>query len=81
MELPYTVYILKCTNNTYYTGFTTNIKKRLKAHNKGEVHYTKDKLPVILIHLSQFPDKQKAYDFERYLKTGSGKAFRNKRFM
>ena len=81
MELPYAVYILKCNNETYYTGFTTNIKNRLKAHKNKEVHYTKDKLPVEFVHLSQFIDKQKAYGFERYLKTGSGIAFRNKRLI
>lgn len=81
MELPYAVYVLKCNNETYYTGFTTNIKNRLKAHKNKEVHYTKDKLPVELVHLSQLIDKQKAYGFERYLKTGSGIAFRNKRLI
>jgi len=81
MELPYAVYILKCSNNTYYTGFTANINNRLRAHHKREVHYTKDKLPLELVHLSMFNNKQKAYDFERYLKTGSGKAFRNKRLL
>jgi len=81
MTLPYAVYILKCANNTYYTGYTTNIDNRLKAHRNKEVHYTKDKLPVELVHISFFSDKQKAYDFERYLKSGSGMAFRNKRFL
>jgi len=81
MNLRYAIYILKCSNNTYYTGFTSNIKNRLRAHSNKEVHYTKDKLPVELAHLSQFIDKQKANDFERYLKTGSGKAFRNKRLL
>ncbi|WP_298761861.1 GIY-YIG nuclease family protein [uncultured Psychroserpens sp.] len=79
--LPYTVYILKCSDNSFYTGFTTNLKKRLKAHNKCEVHYTKDKLPLELVHLTLFMDKRKAYDFERYLKSGSGIAFRNKRLI
>ncbi len=81
MELLYAVYILKCSSGKYYTGFTTNIKQRIKAHNDGEVHFTKDKLPVELVHLSLFENKQKAYDFERYLKSGSGIAFRNKRFV
>ena len=81
MILPFAVYILKCNDNTYYTGFTTNIEKKLNAHNNKVVHYTKDKLPVKLVHLSVFEDKQKAYDFERYLKTGSGIAFRNKRLV
>ena len=81
MKLHYTVYILECINGNYYTGFTSNIKKRLIAHSAGEVHFTKDKLPVKLLHLSLFDNKQKAYDFERYLKSGSGIAFRNKRLV
>lgn len=81
MELPYAVYILKCANGKYYTGYTTNINTRLIAHKKGEVTFTKDKLPLALVHLSLFAEKQKAYDFERYLKTGSGIAFRNKRLL
>ena len=81
MSLPYSVYILLCRNGQFYTGYSANIKKRLNAHDKGEVYFTKDKLPVELIHLSQFANKQKAYDFERYLKSGSGIAFRNKRLL
>jgi putative endonuclease len=81
MTLPYCIYILKCSNNQFYTGFSTNLEKRLKAHANGEVHFTKDKLPFELVHVSYFTDKQKAYDFERYLKSGSGIAFRNKRLV
>jgi len=81
MELPYGVYVLHCANGKYYTGFTTNIQKRLLAHNKAKVSFTKDKRPVKLVHLSLFENKQKAYDFERYLKKGSGAAFRNKRLL
>lgn len=81
MTLPYCVYILKCSNNQFYTGFSTNLEKRLKAHRNGEVHFTQDKLPFELVHISYFIDKQRAYDFERYLKSGSGIAFRNKRLV
>ena len=81
MSLPYSVYILLCSNGQFYTGYSANIKKRLNAHDKGEVHFTKDKLPVELIYESKFADKQKACDFERYLKSGSGIAFRNKRLL
>jgi len=81
MELPYAVYIFLCSDSTYYTGYTTNIKQRIKAHNNKEVHYTKSRLPIKLINLIQFKNKQKAYDFERYLKTGSRIAFRNKRLV
>lgn len=81
MNLPYSVYILLCNDGKYYTGFTENINKRIKSHSKGEVGFTKARLPVTLIYLSLFPEKEKACDFERYLKTGSGIAFRNKRLL
>jgi len=75
------VYILKCSDGTYYTGCTNNLENRLARHNKGEVHYTKDKLPFELITHIVFSDKYKAYQFEKYLKSGSGIAFRNKRLI
>lgn len=81
MILPYAVYILKCNDKTYYTGFTKNIQKRFKAHRNGAVKYTKNRLPVEIVYCSFFKNKKKAYDFERYLKTGSGIATRNKRFL
>lgn len=81
MELSYAAYILKCSNGKYYTGYSANISNRLRAHNNGEVSFTKDKLPVQLVHLSLLADKQKAYDFERYLKYGSRIVFKNKRLI
>ncbi len=53
------VYILKCSDGTYYTGCTQNIEKRLEKHQKGFVHYTKDKLPVELVFNAAFPEKYK----------------------
>jgi predicted GIY-YIG superfamily endonuclease len=44
-------------------------------HAKGLVHYTKDKLPVKCVADFSFPDKYKAFAFEKYLKSGSGRAF------
>ncbi len=81
MNLPFSVYILLCNDGKYYTGYTENIHQRIQSHNKGEVNFTKTRLPVTLAHLSSFRDKKKACDFERYLKTGSGIAFRNKRLL
>jgi putative endonuclease len=75
------VYILKCRNNSYYTGCTKNLDERMERHNMGHVRYTCDKLPVILVTYIAFTDKYKAYNFERYLKSGSGFAFRNKRLV
>ncbi|WP_243744229.1 GIY-YIG nuclease family protein [Zeaxanthinibacter enoshimensis] len=72
-DLPFCVYILKCIDGKLYTGFTRYLKKRLKAHQSGEVHFTKNKLPVQLIHVSKFNNPLTAYNFERYLNQGPGK--------
>ena len=75
------VYILKCSDNSHYTGCTNSLIDRIIRHNKGQVHYTKSKVPVKLLTYIAFMDKYQAYDFERYLKSGSGMAFRNKRLI
>jgi putative endonuclease len=75
----WTVYILKCSDNTYYVGCTSDIDQRLIRHNKGEVKYTASRLPIQIVHQSVFYDKYKAYEFEIYLKSGSGRAFSIKR--
>ena len=75
------VYLLKCNDNTIYTGCTSNLDNRMKRHNKGEVNYTKTRLPFEIVTHITFTDKYKAYQFEKYLKSGSGKAFSNKRFL
>ena len=74
------VYILKCSDNYYYTGCTNNLDNRLERHGKGWVHYTKDKLPVELITYIAFTEKYKAFNFEKYMKSGSGIAFSKKHF-
>ena len=77
----WTVYILKCSDESYYTGCTSNLKDRIMRHNKAQVQYTKDKLSLTLITYITFCDKYLAYRFEKYLKSGSGAAFRNKRLI
>ena len=61
----YTVYILKCSDNSYYVGCTNDIIDRLSRHKKGQVSYTSKRLPVAIIHQSIFIDKYKAFEFER----------------
>jgi len=78
---PLFVYILKCSNNRTYTGYTTNLNERLTRHNKGYVPATKDIRPVELITFLAFTDKYKAIAFEKYLKSGSGRAFLKKRLV
>lgn len=78
----WTVYILKCIDNTNYTGCTGNLEERLKRHNYGEISYTATRLPVQLVtSINFFSEKYKAYEFEKYLKSGSGKAFAKKRLI
>jgi len=60
----WTVYILNCADATYYTGCTQNLEQRLIRHNRGEVHYTKSRLPVEVKTYMVFTDKYKAYQFE-----------------
>jgi len=77
----YYVYILKCSDETYYTGCTSNFDNRLNRHLKGQVHYTRNRLPIELVSYIAFSDKYKAFRFEKYIKSGSGVAFRNKRLI
>ena len=72
------VYILKCKYGKIYTGCTNNLDDRLKRHNSGHVEATKRLLPVSLITYIVFNDRYLAYNFERYLKKGSGRAFAKK---
>jgi predicted GIY-YIG superfamily endonuclease len=74
-----TVYILKCSDETYYVGCTNDINDRLSRREKGDIKYTSSRLPIKVVHQSVFFDKYKAYEFEKYLKSGSGGAFAIKR--
>lgn len=52
------VYILKCRDDSLYTGWTNNLQKRVQAHNKGKgAKYTKARLPVELVYYEEFEDK------------------------
>jgi len=77
----YYVYILRVKNGTYYTGYTSDMDKRMKEHEEGSVRATKNLRPIELMYYSAFISKKKALDFERYLKSSSGFAFRNKRML
>jgi putative endonuclease len=75
------VYILKCSDGFFYTGCTENLDERLKRHHAGYVPATKHRLPAALTTYIVFHDKYKAFEFEKYLKSGSGRAFLNKRLV
>lgn len=73
----YYVYSLKCRVG-YYVGCTSDLKDRLERHSKGRVDSTKNRLPLSLEFYIAIADKYKAFNFEKYLKSGSGRAFINK---
>jgi predicted GIY-YIG superfamily endonuclease len=75
------VYILQCSDGSTYTGCTEDLKARFQRHQNGHVPATAPRLPVKLIFYCAFTDKYKAFDFEKYLKSGSGRAFMQKRFL
>ncbi len=63
------VYIIKCADNTYYTGWTTNIEKRIKDHNNGNgAKYTKSRRPVTLMYLETLETKSLALKREYAIK-------------
>ncbi len=75
------VYIIKDKNtNKFYTGFSKDLKTRLKSHTEKTVKTTKNG-NYELIFYSAFQDKSKALSFEKYLKQGSGYAFARKRLI
>ena len=76
--MDYTVYILKCHDDHPYVGYTNNLKDRLERHVKGHVPATVNRLPVDLVTFISFDNKYRAFNFEKYLKSGFGRAFMRK---
>ena len=75
------VYLLQSINfpNETYAGLTDDLRARFGAHNKRRSHHTDKYKPWRLVTYIAFSDHRKAVEFERYLKSASGRAFANKR--
>jgi predicted GIY-YIG superfamily endonuclease len=75
------VYILQSEADPrrFYSGLTDDLRARLKKHNAGEVTHTAKWKPWRIKTALAFTDRQRAVDFERYLKSASGRAFAKKR--
>ncbi|MDD2942419.1 MAG: GIY-YIG nuclease family protein [bacterium] len=71
------VYISRsvCRPNEKYVGVTGNLKRRLAEHNAGKSAYTARYKPWEVETYIAFSDTEKAIAFEKYLKSGSGRAF------
>ena len=76
------VYVLNSLKNPthYYTGHTDDVTSRLEDHNRGGVFHTAKWKPWKVVVAVHFADKRKAILFERYLKSGSGRAFAKRHF-
>ncbi len=74
------VYILESHDSDhFYVGLTSDLRARLAKHNAGEVSHTSKYKPWHLKTYVAFSDEAQAVAFEKYLKTGSGRAFAKKR--
>lgn len=74
-------YILELDNGSLYVGHSTNLKQRIEYHKSGRVNTTKESKTIKLIFYAAFTKKTLAINFEKYLKSSSGFAFRNKRLI
>lgn len=77
----YYVYLIESVEfpELFYVGYTTNLKQRLQTHNSGGSIHTAKHRPWKLVMYLGFADQTKAKEFERYLKSQSGRAFAKKR--
>ena len=63
------VYILRCADDTVYCGWTTDLTKRLVAHNSGRgAKYTRSRRPVELIYVEEYEDRHDALSREWHIK-------------
>ena len=69
------MYILECSDGSYYTGITNDIERRLSEHQEGLIEwcYTHNKRPVELKHVEEFPDIMEAISREKQIKDWSRK--------
>ncbi len=68
--MPYSVYIVRCSDGTYYTGIATDVQRRIEEHNhspKG-ARYTRTRRPVTLVYSEEHPDRSSASKREYAIK-------------
>jgi len=67
--MPWIVYILQCSDNSYYVGHTENLENRLKLHNSGKgAQHTATRRPLVLKYQESTPSKQEAIKREKQIK-------------
>lgn len=66
------IYIVRCKDDSLYTGYTNNVEARIKKHNDGKgAKYTKTRRPVVLVYQESFETKSEALKREYEIKTYS----------
>lgn len=61
MEKKHYAYMLRCADNTIYSGYAVDVQKRVNVHNKGKgAKYTRARLPVTLVYYEEFNTKTEA---------------------
>ncbi|KPJ55728.1 excinuclease ABC subunit C [Parcubacteria bacterium DG_74_2] len=75
----YTYVLISKRDNKFYVGFTNNLKKRIKEHNKGLVNSTRSRRFLKLVYCEICLSKQDALKREKYFKTGFGRRFLHNR--
>ena len=66
----YWVYMVRCKDGTYYTGYTKDLKNRISLHNSGRgAKYVKGKLPLKLVYAKEYRYYKSALNEERRIKT------------
>ena len=73
------VYFLQLCDGDIYVGSTNDLRRRVGSHQRGHVDSTKAYLPIALKSYVAVLTERNARELERYLKSGSGHAFANKR--
>jgi predicted GIY-YIG superfamily endonuclease len=76
------VYILRSLTDPerHYVGITSGLRRRLAWHNRASSGYTTRHRPWSVVVALYFPSQSAALRFERYLKSGSGRAFSKRHF-
>jgi len=77
----YCYVLLSKKSHIFYFGSAKDLKKRVALHNEGKVRSTKPHIPWKLVWYGAFGTEKEAREFEKYLKTGSGKSFAYKRLV
>jgi putative endonuclease len=67
---PHAVYVLRCADDTLYTGYTTDVERRVAEHQDGDgAAYTRGRTPVELVHVEYFETRSAAMSREHAIKS------------